>query len=364
MEKSPRFIDDVLLSQEKIVENIIILFLLAFGINLLANQILSYLNPIFSIILGIALICLTIFYILIPIIHKRQRHQQYNAFFIYNKNDNKLVEVPHYEFSSDLITYMNAAFVENENLKKFWENRPINKAFSPDDDAQAINQNLRKFFNELTEYLVLRKLSDNLDEYFTNSEFKETELKSLERNDIPEILLKNRFLEIMSRPMSERHSFGYEVESDDFEGKTVYCDGENGAIFETIELTLPKDCIIRKPYDNKVIIESDKISISITTKFEGNILFLPEEFYKHYLKINNKFETVKDFKISIVIDANMKIRSLFSKRGLEYYRWLDLFLKDLDGYASTNAFFEKINWNTVKTIIRCLENNKKRGSSG
>jgi len=358
MEKTPGFIDEVLLSQEKIVENIILLLLLAFGINLLANQILSYLNPIFSIILGISLICLTVLYILMPIIRKRRRRQQYNAFFVYNKKENKLIEVPDYEFSSDLITYMNAAFAENENLKKFWENKPVNKAFSTGEGSLAMRQNLRKFFNELTEYLILRQLSDDLEEFFIDSEFKETVLKKFERDDLPEILLKNRFLEIMSHPMSERHSFGYEVESDDSEGKTVYCDGDNGAIFETIELTLPKNCIIRKPYDNRLIIESDKISISITTEFEGNILFLPEDFYKYYLKIDNKFETIKDFQISIVIDANMKIRSLFSKRGLEYYRWLDLFLKNLNEYASTKAFFEKINWNTVKTIIHSLENNK------
>jgi len=356
MKKMQPFVYDILSSQDKLITNIFLLFLLAFGINLLANQIPTFfkIDSLISIIVGIVLILISFFYLLQQIANKRKRHQEYDAFFIYNLKENKLEEIPGYTFSWDQITYMNAAFAENTNLKKFWESEPIKQAFPNRDEKSVFYRNSVKYINELTEYLILRKLSCDLEDYF-NKNFEDADLKIHERNDIPEILLKNRFLEIMSHPMSERPLFNFEDDSNS-DGKTVYCDGENGAIFDEFKLHLPKNSILRKPKDNVVTIETDKMSISITTEFQGYNTSLPDEFVKSYLKIDNEIETISEFQIQIIIDVNMKIKSLFTNRGWEYYLWIDSFLENLDNYLSEDAFFERINWNTVKTLIHCLNN--------
>jgi hypothetical protein len=284
MKKKP--VRDILFSQENFVKNLFTLFLLAFGINLLANQIPTFfkIDPLISIITGIVLIFLSLIYLLRQITDKRKRYEKFKAFFIYNQKENKLEEIPNYEFSSDQNNFMKAAFVEDSNLKIFWEKSPISQYFQENDEASKYYRSYVKIFNELTEFLVLRQLSFTLDSYFNESNCKET--KKYGRNDVQEILLKNRFLEKISHPMSERASFNFEDTSDDAEGKVVYATGPNDETFEDFELSLPKNCILRKPKDNVIIIDTDKMSISITTNFQGNTI-RPDEFVKCYLKIDD-----------------------------------------------------------------------------
>jgi hypothetical protein len=358
MKKTQPFVYDILSSQDKLIENLFILFLLAFGINLIANQIPIFfkIDPLFSIIFGIALILLTFLYFIRQIILRRHRHQKYKAFVIFNERENKIVNVPHYDFSYDQVSYLNAAFAENENLRKFWDSHPMDD-FPSCDDKSVNNQKIIKLFNELTEYLVLRQMCFKLEAYFHNPDFRETEFKTYERDDIPEILSKNRFLEIMSLPPSERHLFDYRDESDESFGKIYYCNGKNGAIFDRFELILPKNCILKKPKDNIIVIESDKMTISIMCDFKGIGTNLPFDFEELFLKMD--FSFLSAFQIQIILDADMKNISLFSKNGLEYYRWLDSFLEDLDEYLTQDTYFEKINWNTARTIIHCLMIKKK-----
>lgn len=337
-------INDIISSQDDLITIFITAVFLASGVNLLIN------SSLFLIIVGVFLILLSFFYFIFILITKKGRiHEEFTAFFIYNKKNNKLVEIPEYEFSSDQITHMNAAFAENINLKEFWKTKPLNKDITSDD-------NLKKFMDELTEYCILLKLFTHNEDYFNEifkvAGYNDLDIKKIERDDYPELLIKNRFLEIISKPMSERALFNFKKESDDF--VTFSEDGNNGALFNRFDLSLPKNCIIKKPKDNVIVIDSDLVCISIKTNFQGFSTCLPNEFIKSYLKIDNENQTISTFQIEIVVDIKIKSKALFSKGDLKYYRWIDEFLQTLVIYLSEDAYFERINWNAAITMLHCF----------
>jgi hypothetical protein len=350
--KTRQPIKEIISSQGELVKIFFIAVFLTFGINLLTNQISTLQNPIFAFTAGIVLIFISIVYLIrIFVTNKRKMHEEFDAFFVYNKETNLFEDVPEYHFSRNAISFMNAAFAENVNLNEFWKTKPLNY------DNFPIKSDLRKFVNELTEYCILQKLFTQNEDFFNEAGFNKSDIKRIERDDIPELLIKNRFLEIISKPMSERALFNFEEELHD-QGTIVSCNGANGALYDHCALYLPKNCIILKPKDNAVLIDSDLMTISITSDFRGFGYNLPAEFLKRYLKIDDEIETVTIYEIKVIVDINFKAKSLLSQGDLKYYRWVDEFMQTLDDYLSGETFFERIGWNSAITIIRCLDNSK------
>ena len=69
---------------------------------------------------------------------------------------------------------------------------------------------------------------------------------------------------------------------------------------------------------------------------------IPDEFVQYYLGRSDSFDTYHaDLKIEINI--LVKIRSLFSTTGWDYYRWIDSFMKDFEKDVSKAFFFDRIN---------------------
>jgi hypothetical protein len=350
--KTRQPINEITSSQGELVKIFFIAVFLTIGINLLTNQISTLQNPFFAFIAGIVLIFISIVYLTqIFVTNKRKMHEEFGAFLVYNKESNLFEDVPEYHFSWDAIEYMKAAFVENINLNEFWKTKPLNY------DNFPIRSDLRKFVNELTEYCILRTLFTQNEGFFNAAGFNESDKKRIERDDIPELLIKNRFLELISKPMSERALFNFEEESNDH-GTVVSASGENGALYNRCALYLPKKCTILKPKDNVVLIDSDLMTISITSDFRGFGYNMPAEFLKRYLKIDDENETVSVYGIKIIVDITFKAKSLLSQGDLKYYLWVDEFMRTLDDYLSGETFFKRIGWNSAMTIIRCLDNTK------
>ena len=101
---------------------------------------------------------------------------------------------------------------ENE-LKKMWDKGPVDKGLHYDKDTGKVSCATGKghqLIIEATEYYVLEKLSSHLTDYFNRPHFDEQELHTFARNDIPDVLLSNRFLELFSKPMEDRPLFSTE----------------------------------------------------------------------------------------------------------------------------------------------------------
>jgi hypothetical protein len=384
MKKQKKIISDTILNQKKLLEFFIIVIILAIGLNLISDQVPIFLkiDSLTTIFLGVALGSFSIIYFSRQILNNRKQIRNYQAFFIYDGKKNAIKKIPHYKFSDDMVHIMNAAFIENINLKKFWDTEPLKKSFpSQMGKKSTIKTNSINFINELTEYLILERLSTHLTDHFNRKEIPKNELKTYERSDIPEVLLKNRFLEIISHPISERpifdyneqqeknnppahitpragiQIFHYDEEQEEKNNTLVSSFGPGGALYERFDLVLPKNCSIKKSNENEILIETDKLKLFIKTNFQGMNTFLPPEFTKNYLNLDMgliKTET-RAYLICVDILIEMKLITLFSQRGWEYYEWVDSFVEDLDEYLSKDTFFETINWETVRTILVCNE---------
>lgn len=348
-------VQDIISSRKNLIDLIVTAILLAFGINLIAGQLIALTigNPLVTVLLGIFLIFSSILYFANSLLGERIKSHKFEAFLIYNERKYEIIPVPRYEFSEEIHSYIKSAFGENPALKNIWKKEPdISKPKS----AQLVL--------EAAQYFLLNKLSTHLIDYFTTEEFKKANLKKYERKDIPEILLSNRFLELFSRPMEERPAFmdDCEYEDDEVPDEIVYASGDKGAIFDRFELVLPQKSSIRKLDNNKIEIETEKLKISIVIQFEGFNTLLPMMFEEYYLGINDS-DKYDVYNLDISIHVQMKLMSLFSSVGWEYYQWIESYLDIIEEEVSKDAFFERINWENVRVILQCCNLKQAKGKS-
>jgi len=119
------------------------------------------------------------------------------------------------------------------------------------------------------------------------------------------------------------------------------------------DLILPKKSIIRRPEDNKIEIETKKLKISITVRFEGFCTVLPSGFEEYYMGIKDRRDII-EYSLDIDAQVSIKLGSLFSRAGWEYYYWVDSFLEKLEDNVFKDAFFDHIGWEAVFTLLQCF----------
>jgi len=377
MKKSHKIINETKIGQQKLLELLIIVIFLAFGIDLISGQTLIYfnINPFLAILIGLIFCLISIIIFINQILHERRLTRTIEAFFIYDENSNTIIDIPNYQFSSDMISNLNAVLVENVNLKRFWESKPLSLLLAfHENEGNSKEKNTIKIINELTEYLILEKLSTHLTDYFNQRQIPENRIKTYERRDIPDILLQNRFLETISHPMDERPFFSHEEDryQDKFgneifpKGEIISASGEDGVLFNRFDLILPKESKITKPNANEIIVETDILRLFIKTDFRGMNTFIPTDFIKNYLDLEfsqDYLNTRREFSIPITIKVNMKLKSLFLKSGLEYYEWVDSFIEEIEDYLSEDAFFDKIKWKSIQATLICMKNLKNQNTN-
>jgi hypothetical protein len=207
---------------------------------------------------------------------------------------------------------------------------------------------------EAIEYYVLNELSMHLTGYFNDKKFKKENLKEFERNDVPEVLLRNRFMELFSKPMEERPHFVDQSFEKKAYGETVLA-FSGGALFEKFQLVLPERSIVRRLEENKIQIETARFFIDIVVDFKGINTYVSRSFEEYYLSLGN-WQDINAFMIHVDIQVSFKFGRLLSRTGWEYYQWVDSFLEKMDKSLSKDTFFKTIGWNLAVTVIDCMKN--------
>jgi hypothetical protein len=62
----------------------------------------------------------------------------------------------------------------------------------------------------------------------------------------------------------------------------------------------------------------------------------------------------KPIEIQVGIQITIKLRAMLSTNGWEYYRWVDSFLERIENEISREAFFNRIQWESVVSLLECL----------
>lgn len=353
-------LSDLLFKRTNVAELILVAVFVAFGVSIVAGSItvVKGFQPRNGIIIGTIIFTIAFIYILLRTYSQRNRKRTYKGFLIYHKPSNKLVEVERYSFGEDICDYLDSAFQENSALNKMWEQDRLESFYTYDKKKKTlVKKDLKsvQLIIEATEYFVLSKLSTHLTDYFNKSEFKQDDLYTFERHELPDVLLSNKFLELFSKAMEERPCFANDLpQSSEEHGKVVMAFGKNGARYEEFNLVLPKGSLVRRKDKNKIEIETNRFKINLYVKFDGAGTIIPRGFEKYYLATS-----VRDthaYKVILSVSIHFKLRSLLSMKGWEYYKWVDSFLNKLDMDISQDTFFEQVNWNSIYTAILCFEN--------
>lgn len=372
--KKHRVFSTLIQSQKSGYELIMTSVFITIGVNLLSTGIAELFSfqhkNLILIIIGAIISIGVIIRITLSKIKELNQTIKVNGFVIYDEENHEIVGVPEYTVSTDMVGYLNSAFAENEALKKLWNEESIGQftivGGKPGERAMGIATHSGALFIELLEYCVIHKLSLHLSAYFNNS-YEKQRVRKFQRNDIPGVLLSNRFLKLFSEDMLNRAIFvcqdGFIQNRDKDAGKIVYAKTASGGVYDKFDLILPEKSKVTRKNKNEIIIETPILTLTISCLFGGFSTVLKSGFYKYYLGIANPKRAYHNYEFNVEVKVKFKLRSLFSKDKAIYYAWIDSFLDEITSYIDKDTFFEKINWNTTYSIIRCYKNMNKAGES-
>lgn len=334
--------------------------LLALGINLFAAALFSALAGHSSVLwfLAICVLVLSVCVIARLAIPSRHISRKLEGFVVFRRDSSDLIPVPRYHFAEELGSFLTGLFAENEAPKKLFESDPVHKAF--DVDRKTGTGRIRqteagKLIVEATEYYVLETLSTHLTDYFNQSELDSARLKEFSREDVADIVFKNRFLDTFSRPMRERAAFVRDSpKTSNHMDRVVAFYGSNGVRYSKFDLVLPIGARIERRSPTSICIETPKFRLVFEINFIGVNANLPRSFPELYLGCTSHFKA-NAYAIGISTDVEFKPRSLLSRSGWEYHAWIDSLLSQLEFEFSREAFFETIHWESALTVSRIVE---------
>jgi hypothetical protein len=379
-----------LVQREEFLHLVVVVAVLALGINLVASYLgYTYQNyKSYILILGIFLIIVSFVYLISLMFNKLNFKTCMEAVLIFNPENLSIVPVHSYGLVEHLRHILHAVFLENKALENMWQSEPIvntklltnknsNKNSGRKNDSQngsGGNQNPRTFvgiwcqdidendwkanlpksavlLQEALEFVILEELSSHLSDYFKDYG-DDNELYEYTRDKIPELLIKNRILGLLSTPLEDREIF-LEInkiqKSVKEKGKLIGIKGPNGEIFSRFDLILPIGTKVTRPQLGHLKLENNRFILDISIDYAGFSVNLPDGFEEYYLGVPRKTLAPKSLKIDI--SSSVKKRSFLHGSGWKYYKWIDSFLTKLEHESSFPHFLERIGWNTVSTQI-------------
>jgi hypothetical protein len=348
-------IESVVEFRGSFIELVIVAVAISLGINIWANLLGAQLTPNWLLTVSVALIAIGCWILIRRVAPRINRQIFLTGFLPIEKKDQRIIVVPRYEFSRQMGTFFRALFHENKALEKIWKasNVASNDLTGKEKEKEKAG---KKLVEEAVEYFVLSRLSMALSSHFVNNEDIEVdgaEIVTLERKDIPSVLLDNRFLDLLSRPLEERETFVSTSKQkskrlDILQGsRIVYAITADGAVYDYFELILPRGSQVTREAD-ALRINTKRFSLSFEIDFSGFRGNFPSEFEELYLGFQDDIDVIP-FLIWIRAGVRFKLRYIFSRKGWEYFKWLDNFLNSLEDDFSFESFLKNIDWEAAHT---------------
>ncbi|MEL7629671.1 hypothetical protein AAGW04_11815 [Pectobacterium aroidearum] len=357
-------IADLLAFKTNLFEVFIIAILISLGVNILSSGIFGKFNFSFtqSITIGLMFIFFGVLFFLRNASPINSGKYIYKGVVCIEKGTHDLVSIEGYDFTEKISQYVKALCAENKAIHKIWSDEPIGSGLSIEGNRSVRKEiKANDFLIEAIEYYVLSMLSLHLSSHFNNNKSVSNDyLVKLERRNIPDILLGNRFIDTFSRPMEEREQF-LDRGFSSLHGKVVYAFGRNGAIFDHFEMVLPKGSSIIRENDSSISIITNRFRINYRPIFDGFNTNLPKRFVNLYM--GKEFGSISTFDVGLSISIDFYAKSLLTAKGWEYYWWLDSFLSKLEQSFSKNCFLSKIAWYQNAAMVFMIENRRRQSQS-
>lgn len=201
-----------LIKQKEIYKDIIITsIIIAIGVNILTEGILKFFNlekySFLLVTIGIILSLGVIVFYSYKKMKSINSSIEFEGFIMYDKLSNTILNIPRYDISGDMCKYLKGAFAENEKLKEIWDTQPISRIEENIEDENEIYIESKDIVIELLEYCILDRLSTELQDYFRKPNMNFEKLEKIERKNISQDLLSNRFINIFTEEIKNRKTF-------------------------------------------------------------------------------------------------------------------------------------------------------------
>jgi hypothetical protein len=128
----------------------------------------------------------------------------------------------------------------------------------------------------------------------------------------------------------------------------VYAITRDGAVYHNFELVLPRGAQIFRRNDHSFSLDTKRFSLGFEIIFNGFSSNLPSDFEELYL--GQRFGEIQSYSAEIGVDVKFKLINLFSRTGWQYYKWIDLFLNNLENDFKFDLFLKRISWDMAYTV--------------
>lgn len=343
------YVQALLHVQRNTFELIVLAIVLALGINLASSGLPALLSwsAATTTATGAVLSLISLLYLVFRLSPALKRSVELKGILPMGKG-NSVEEVPRYEFSEEMRSYVTGLTVENKAIAAIWQKASISYCDEDEADQQKrasvfANQLIR----EAIEYFLLTKLSLHLSQYFeSEGRIRGDNVVRVQRRDIPQLLLDNRFLELFSKPMNEREAFAHHGDGEE-NLNVVFATGEDGQLFDQFELILPKGSTLARSEDGSLQIKTSRFRLRVSTVFGGYRTNFPTDFEKLYL--GRCFDDIQPLVAELLIDIKFAWWSLLSGKGWNEYEWLDSFVESLESSFSFDSFIQSMGWESAHT---------------
>lgn len=388
----------LLARRSDLIQLIVVAAILALGVSLLSSIIqASFRLPVWSLlIISGSLIIVAVLWVIRISFSNLASSRTFRAFFIINKEKNRLVPVPGYSFSGDLFRALEGVFVENKALASTWDKDPIARFDPPKKPSAPTGKEVNgdtsgqekdagkpkvdyvaiyrvylpedspqpkaiRLLREAIEFVVIEYLSTNLSGYFQEYADEDAYIKEFQRKDIPSILLENRVLSLLSTPLEDREAFidAFSGKHGKPEGEIHLVYGSDGSMYSRFDLVLPKGTTVSRPKPGVIQLENNRIKMCLKVdcgRFTANV---PPDFLALYVGEKPDREKIESKLVQICLEYEVKPLALLHPSGWEYYRWVDSFAETLQERVDSDSFFRRINWDTLSAHFLAMRNQQR-----
>ncbi len=201
---------------------------------------------------------------------------------------------------------------------------------------------------EAIEFAVLKELSLHLSSYFNDYQGSGDRLIELTREHIPDVLLKNRVLALLTTPIEERPIFRKSgIHKNPPKGTVHSIWSRDGVMFERFDLIVPSGSKLDRPEQGRLELTTKRGVVRITIRCHGFNANLPRGFESLYMRAPHC--SVLPLAVDIQVETRLKLIALLTPRGWDYYRWMDSFAEWIVHEAHFPSFLANIGWERALT---------------
>ncbi|MEU8061787.1 hypothetical protein [Microbispora bryophytorum] len=341
-------VDQLRVARRRIFELASLVIALSLAANLVSSVLFDLWGARLSLFVGLSVMTACFAYYVFTQTRERSYELRIEAAFASDwDNSHKPLALPGYRFSEEFAQILNATLSENAALRNQWESHPLGHSRSTVSHRGTTQDSASfRLVREAAEYVILRELSHHLDRHFNRGHFNPELLVEVTRDQLSDILMSNRVLEMISRDIKDRPGMFDRLDANN--GKN-YGSAFQYALFR---LTLPKGSKLRRLASGALLIDGPALRLEISTAMNGANPYFYPLFVTHVM--GREYKDTGRWKIDFRISAKIKKPLVIPASRWPYHSWFESFTQRLEHKFAYKSFFADINWPASEAILAAI----------